>query len=567
MANQTNKIGAFRSELERIKSQLKRGNLKTGEAQALLRRGRELENAIQDLSITQPSQTPSGELPTSPWGVNTEEDEEEEFIEEEGEELEPEEGSTDQTTDESKTDIAGKIEKNIEENEPGFEQNTESGQKKPSGEPADPNKTESKTPGAAPKPGADETPLPGGAAIDSAKKPAAGTSAENAEGSVENGTKATKKPAAEASENEENGAASGGSFVDRLKQFGARTQTGIKDGINNAKEQAKKLFSREKLKLLWAIPAVRWTIIGIVALALVAGIAFAIFGSLWSTGNSGATGSTYVQAVDPIKDKDWLTKLLQYSGDKEISDAKSSETISVVSKALTDIQADTTLSDASRGKATTALTDLSKYQNSTNAALKSAAATALLADIKSITDEYYACKALYTNTFYHIGPKEELDSLIKKNVLAASVTINKHTYTNPEFPLNVGLCGLLIAMADPNTGITIDRTRTPVMLITFRGGHSENAVNGNSSSHYCGNGVDINGATTPKGAPETVLSAAVKTWLWQNEATLKANKMWPEEMFGGPPYTQQINNHAEAANKQYDKDDHVHIGFGGCKGR
>lgn len=577
MADQTNKISAFKGELDRIKALLKRGNLRTGEAQQLLRRGRELENAIQDLNlnIVPPSQTASGEAPNS-WGT----DQPEEPVEvEDDDEIEEAEGEVnDAATEEvaaatgeaNKEEVAKEIESGIEKNEAekGFDANTAAGQKaaaeaekaKAAGGPVDPTKAQSGTPVPPPTPGPTESALPGGAAISAGTTPPA-------EGGAATGTKAaTPKPAEENAQ----GTSGTGSLSDRAKQLGAQIQTGIKDGVNNAKEKLKKQLSKEAMKALLKSPVFWWVVGGIVGLALIAGIAFAIFGSLWGTGNSGSNGATYTQAVDPIKDKDWLSKLLEYSGDKEIKDEKSKEEIAIVRKALTDIQADMTVSEKVRGQATTALADLALYENSPGLA-KAGLATKVLADIKAITDQYYACDQLFTktttNSFFYIN-SVDLNPLQKTGRLGAGM---------PPAALSPRLCGLLASIADPKT-LGIDTSKYPVIKMTFRGSHNEFVkVNGKvttgTSSHYCGNGVDITPGPS-SGLTVKQLSDLIEKWLWTNEATLKQNNLFPEEVFGpGPDYTSNINNFARYTKPNKDfgpgyiagHETHVHIGFGGCK--
>lgn len=563
MADQTNKISAYKSELDRIKGLLRSGGLPGSEAQQLLKRGRELERIIDDASLIRGVQA-AKQKPVNPFGADTSEAEIEaeeaeideetgEKIDSEGNLIQAEQDATQAETEVAKSDLAKEEVAQLKD-EGGFEKNTKQGQEgKGLSAPAGANAAgQSAAPAAAPtaNPEDADNNLAGGKAL-GAKKPV------SAQGSPSNGMQAaTPKPAEEKAE----GASGGGGFSGWAKQIGARAQAGIKDGIKNVKEKANKALTKAGMKLFW-----KWAgpyIIGIVVLALLVLVAFAIFGSLWSTGNSGTNGSTYVQAVDPIKDKDWLGRLLQYSGDKEISDAKSIETIGVVRKALTDIQADTTLSAETRGKATVALADLSSYENTKDATSKKAAAAKILADIKSITDIYFACKSLYTNTYYSIGPEGELDSLKKDGVLPAVLKIKDRTYTNPEYPVDPRLCGLLTAMADSNTGI--DHTKIPLLRLSFRGNHSASGSSGShTTSHYCGQGVDINDPRVS--GDEVVLSAEIKRWMWLNEATLKKNKFWPEEMFGGPPHTDQINDSVKLlADKKIDSDDHVHIGFGFC---
>jgi uncharacterized protein (UPF0147 family) len=567
LADQTDKLSGFKSELDRIKTQLKRGNLRTGEAQALLRRGRELERIVDDASLVRGVKAAT-QKPLNPFNTDTSpediEAEQEEIDEEASDELDTEEeinNADDQQSavanEAKKEELAENIESGIEKNE-GFAANTAAGQKaaaetekaKAAGGPIDPTKAQSGTPAAPPTPSSTEPALPGGAAI------SAGTTLP-AEGGAANGTKtATPKPAEENAQ----GTSGTGSLSDRARQLGAQIQTGIKDGAKNVREQINKRFSKEAMKLLLKSPLFWWIVGGIIALALIAGVAFAIFGSLWSTGNSGTNGNTYTQALDPIKDKDWLSKLLEYSGDTEIKDEKSKEEIAIVKKALTDIQADMTVSEKVRGQATTALNDLAQYENSPGLA-KAGKAAIVLADIKGITDIYFACKSLYTNTYFSIGPAGELQSLKDKGVLPATLVIGGKTYANPEFPLDPRLCGLLTAMSDSTSGI--DHTKIPLLRLTFRGNHSSPGKPGDhTTSHYCGQGVDINDPTVQ--GDEVVLSAEIKRWMWLNKDTLQKNNFWPEEMFGGPPYTQQINDHVEAPTKQFDDPNHVHIGFGYC---
>lgn len=566
MADQTDKIGAYKGELDRIKGLLRGGGMPASEAQQLLRRGRELERIIDDASLIRGVKTAT-QKPVNPFGADTSEaaieaEEEAELDEETGEELDSEgnviqaeEDENQAETETAKNELAKEEVAQIQD-DGGFEKNTQKGQEgKGLAAPANANaEGQSAAPAAAPsaKPEGSDANIAGGKAL-VAKKPS------DAQGISSSGIKAAAAKTDEGANKESSDKSSAST---QAKQLGARIQAGVKESIKNAKEKIKKQLSKEAMKALMKSPLFWWIVGGILALALIAAVAFAIFGSLWGTGNSGTTGSTYVQAADPIKDKNWLARLLQYSGDKEISDAKSAETIAVVRKALTDIQGDTTLSSETRGKATVALSDLSTYENAQGSAAKKAAATKLLADIKNITDIYFACSSLYTNTYYSIGPSAELDSLKKDGVLPATLKIKDTTYTNPEYPVDPRLCGLLTAMADPNTGI--DHAKIPLLAISFRGSHSSKAnERGYTSSHYCGRGVDINDPRVR--GDEVALAAEIKRWIWLNKDLLQKNKLWPEEMFGGPPYTQQINDKVEGKNKQYDNPNHIHIGFGGCK--
>ena len=580
LADQTNKIGAFKDELGRIKAQLKRTNLKPGEAQALLSRGHQLENMINDLSIPN-SQTIPGQA-QSTWGTNQPEGENETEFDENGDPVDTEEEeetdepggneSTESQNVKSKEDIAKDIEANIEnENKNGFDENTKEGQDakakaeaaKVAGGPAVQSAAPKEAPTANPE--NPDAKIAGGPALD-AKKPTGAGAGAGAGASAAAG-------AANAAGNEGKGATSGGSLIDKIKQFGARTQTGIKDGAKKFGEKTKKTFSKEGMKLLLKIPAVRWAIIGIVAVGLVALIAFAIFGSLLGNGNTGATGATYPQPVDPIKDKDWLGRLLMYSGDSEINTKTSADTIELVRKALKDVQTDATLADSTRGMATTALTDLSTFENAATDAIKKAAATKLIADITALKNIYYACSGLFwkdadgktkVNSYYTFDNKKDLDSLISTGKLPTPL-IDKDgkREDNADFPINPKLCGVLVAMADSATGL--DHTKLPGIHLSFRGQHTRmtKSKNPKPSSHFCGNGVDINfvhGSTE-----DVVLAAEMKRWFWANEETLKKAKLWPDELLGGSPNTDQIKyEKLLPGDVIIDTNDHVHLGFGGC---
>ncbi|MEI7792427.1 MAG: hypothetical protein WCI57_03030 [Candidatus Berkelbacteria bacterium] len=570
MADQSNKINGFKSELEKIKSQLRRPDLEPRIKQIYYSRGKELEKIIADNDLVRsPQSTVPGQAPSS-WGTDQpeEEDEEEpEYDEETGERLDNE-GNVEED-EEAPKDKAESAKKELADQEvkslgdTTFDENTKAGQeakekaaadaaRAKSGQPVNPNEAATAAPGATPsaKPEVPGENVPGGAAIGNKAAP--------------NGISPATSPTAATAKTEKSAASdkpSGNqSLADRMKGAGAQLQNNAKAAMKNAADNMKKKLSKEALKALMKSP-IFWEIVGgIVLVILIVGVAYALFASFWRTGDSGQSGATYTQPVDPVKDKDWLAKLLKYAGDNEVSAITSKETIDVTRKALIDIQSDVTLSDTLRGKATTALNDLSIYENSA-AAQKKAAGEKVIADIKSITDDYYACRVIYTpstSSYFYVSSKDA-PALQKTDKLGTD-------YGMPAFALNPRLCGLLIAMSDPNTGIKIDSAKYPMMKVSFRGSHSVNVAGKDDvSSHYCGQGVDISpGANT--GLSQKELGDKIREWIWANEATLKAASIFPEETFGpGPDYSKNINAFGHYPQNVAGHEDHTHIGFGGCR--
>jgi hypothetical protein len=534
------------------------------------------KNELNDLKL------PSSRTPQTSFGDNISDEEmDSEFDDETGEELDAEgnpilseEDASEEQTASANDNLAKAEVENIQQNEPGFEENTQKGQEglaSPAGAAAD---TQSKAPEAAPpaKPETNDK-AAGGKALDAGGKgtgtAGAGAAAGGAEGAANGMKAAAQKPAEKPAGSDENTSTSGQGIADRAKQSIAEAREKLKQYAAKAKDSAKKALTKAGMKVFW-----KWAgpyILGALAILAIAGIAFALFASLFTTGNTGTTGATYVQAVDPIKDKDWLGRLLKYSGDSEINTKTSADTIAIVRKALTDIQADTTLPESTRGMATTALTDLASFENAATDAIKKTAATKLISSITALKNVYLACSGLYTNDLFKFSYADEKTALIKTGKLATDLkrpSDGKHFF-NPAKPLNPKLCNLLVLMSDATTGL--DRSKFKgdpgeFIDLSFRGTHTKFVAGSstNISSHYCGNGVDMN-YTHGKNVADSILAAEMKRWIWANEAVLKKSKIWPDELYGGPPMTNQIDD-SKITSAQIDTNDHVHLGFGGCPG-
>lgn len=579
MAEQSGKIEGIKRELETIKSRLRDPNLEPRVKTIYYNRGKALEKIISDNELVKSPKNIPGQAPNE-WGTDQpEEDEPEE--DEDGEESDDEEDENDEQDssnpeskeDQNKNELAKEEVKNLENS--SFDENTKEGQeakakaeaaKIAGGQAADPNTAATAAPKAAPDaksevPGSE---VPGGAAIGNKAAPTEMSQAAAPAASGKSG-----KPTAGSPAEKQN-------ISDRIRSASANFQNNAKASIKKATANLKQKVSKDALKALVKSP-IFWEIVGWTLLViLVIGIAYALFASFWRTGDSGNNGNTYVQPVDPVKDKDWLAKLLSYSGDSEITAISSKATIDATKKALTDIQSDVSLTAGLRGKATTALNDLSIYENSA-AAQKKAAGEKVIADIKSITDEFYACRVIYTKgtSPYFYVTSVDGPSLRETDKLGTN-------FGMPAFALNPRLCGMLIAMSDPNTGVKIDTTKYPMMKVTFRGSHSikvslaDSGGKNTVSSHYCGQGVDLSPGNNT-GLTQKQFGDKIRDWLWANEKTLKAANIFPEETFGpGPDYTGNINNfgrYTKVSDGEAAKfgvgympghEDHTHIGFGTC---
>ncbi len=166
-----------------------------------------------------------------------------------------------------------------------------------------------------------------------AKTPSAGQPFDKAE---QEKTGAKGRPEASGPVNKDDSESDGG---DESPQKGPNIRNAI---ANKAIDYAKKaaLQAAKKIVLLFATHPEAWIVLAIILI-----IQIALFAAAMSfLGNKKVntlTGGTFTQAADPIKDKDWITKVLALAGDKQIGEKMSITLLEGLRSDLTQLKNET----------------------------------------------------------------------------------------------------------------------------------------------------------------------------------------------------------------------------------
>lgn len=112
-----------------------------------------------------------------------------------------------------------------------------------------------------------------------------------------------------------------------------------------------------------AVGAAAWPIVlAIIIIILVIVIAIVIYAVFFRNANSGASGSTPTQAVNPIKDVDWVKQAALLTGDNSLKKEIASDSVTDLKNNLTSISS-TTTNVANKNKIETMIVKLNQLQS------------------------------------------------------------------------------------------------------------------------------------------------------------------------------------------------------------
>ena len=215
----------------------------------------------------------------------------------------------------------------------------------------------------------------------------------------------------------------GNRAIGRAGRFAQNTEKTIK--------KAKAIFNTIKIALA-AVSTEVWIIVGIILLAV---ILFAIFFGIFYSRRSAVPnpdGKSITIQADPVKDKDWIRKILMMSGDAEITKIVSEEFLNGLKNDLTTLKTQLAGNQDALTKIDAILQEIenAKSANGTN---KKDIATKIKTDINALTDSLYV-----VSTF----PKA-ITTKLPLAVLSdtSSVSFNNHPHTGtPGHPCTDNAC-------------------------------------------------------------------------------------------------------------------------------
>jgi hypothetical protein len=312
----------------------------------------------------------------------------------------------------------------------------------------------------------------------------------------------------------------------------------VKQKMAGAKKAKKAGDDAKKVRLWITLLKNFWPGIAIVLSVLGVAMGIGLVDSLMKR-----SGGSPVEAASPIKDKDWLNKLLLYTNDKNVKKEINDKFVTDVSEALIGIQGDPAIDADTKAKALSIDTKLKQYQNSaTPQATKAALGQEIVVLIQQIVDKYGSCKTILNDSFFSFN-KIDLDSFNASGKLKNGRYINPHS------------CTFLQIIKDHATEWNISPKQVDVL---FLGNHRSISYSGDKSHHPFGHAMDIN---SRNGLDETYLAKTLSDYIHNNETTLRPAGIVPYQGYFGKYIEGNYFNYQRDGQSHGDTTDHIHIDF------
>ena len=403
----------------------------------------------------------------------------------------------------------------------------------------------SATPEKAPSAAIPEKDLPGGKAVTTPNS----TSTKD--------TSSTNSAAGSAAGQPTSAAAKNGGIAGRIGQAinafrnrskGTGSQAGGQKGSLQDKTK-KAVEDVQKIKRLWAIIQYFGPAIGVALAVLLLALGIAVVFNLMTR-----SGGSFFEQTDPVADKDWLTKALIYSGDKNVKADIEKQFSDRTKEALAAVQVDDSVDQATKDKALEIEKKLNTYNDpATSTAKKAEIGKEISEMMKGLYNNYNACQDLFDNSFFVINDTDK-KSYEEKGALANGAYINPAACRFLRFLQEKAEANKLVA---GQLYITFQGQNNDCIKIA--GGECKKTADGKNiySDYYYGNALSI---TTRNNLSYENFSKAFQVDVIKETNFLKTNFAFPyklvgfnntQNLFQCKPYNKAITGEANGSKYLY----------------